>query len=123
MYGPGVDTRAWADGRIPDALLSEEVWSRDRPLVLPGVDEVLVVPTKGFDGPEVLPGMDDWTPAAGKGFDQPEVLPGLDERALFKFERVALFDPWSGQMLTVDEQGLVVDHYRGGGWASNGWDF
>ncbi len=164
MYGPDVDTRAWADGRIPEALLSGGVGSGERPLVLPGpagddlligkdgggpevlpgaddgdgwvwkdddvplvlpgAEDVFVVGAEGFDGPEVLPGIDDWTPAGAKGFDQPEVLPGLDERTLFTFDRAALLDPWSGQMLTVDEQGLVVDHYaRGGGWSPDGWSF
>jgi len=164
MYGPDVDTRAWADGRIPEALLSGGAWSGERPLVLPGLagddvqttkdggrpevlpatddgdgwvwkndDAPLVLPgaeddfvagAKGFDGPEVLPVIDDWTFGGAKGFDQPEVLPGLDERTLFTLDRVALLDPSSGQMLTVDEQGVVLDHYaRGGGGAGDGWSF
>jgi hypothetical protein len=164
MYGPDVDTRAWADGQIPEALLSGGAWDEERPLVLPGpagddvliakdgggpevllaagdgdgwvwrnddaplvlpgAEDVFVVSGKGFDGPEVLPGIDDWTFAGARGFDQPEVLPGLDERTLFTFDRVGLLDRSSGQMLTVDEQGLVVGHYaRGGGGAGDGWSF
>lgn len=163
LYGPDVDTRAWADGRIPEALLSGGAWDEERPLVLPGPagddvptakdgggpevlpaaddgdgsvwkndDAPLVLPGaeddfvlggKGFDGPEVLPGMDDWTFTGAKGFDQPEVLPELDERTLFTFDRVTLLDRWSGQMLTVDEQGLVVDHHVRGGWGADSWSF
>jgi Ca2+-binding RTX toxin-like protein len=152
MYGPDVDTRAWADGRIPEALLSGGAWSGERPLVLPGpagddvliardgdgwvwknddaplilpgAEDVFVVSAKGFDGPEVLPVIDDWTFSGTKGFDQPEVLPGLDERTLFTLDRAAILDRLSDQMLTVDEQGLVVDHYaRGGGGAGDGWSF
>ena len=164
MYGPDVDTRAWADGRIPEALLSGGAWSGERPLVLPGpagddvliardgggpevlpaaddgdgwvrknddaplilpgAEDVFVVGAKGFDGPEVLPVIDDWTFVGTKGFDQPEVLPGLDGRTLFTLDRAALLDPSSGQMLTVDEQGVVLDHYaRGGGGAGDGWSF
>ena len=164
MYGQDVDTRAWADGRIPEALLSGGAWDEERPLVLPGParDDVLiakdvggpevlpaevdgdgwvwknddaplvlpgaeddfVVGGKGFDGPEILPGIDDWTFAGTKGFHQPEVLPGPDERTLFTFDRFAPLDRSSGQLLTVDEQGLVVDHYaRGGGSAGDGWSF
>ncbi len=164
MYGPDVDTRAWADGRIPEALLSGGAWSGERPLVLPGpagddfltardgggpevlpgaddgdrrvwkdddaplvlpgADDAFVGGAKGFDRPEVLPGVDDWMPAGARSFDQPEVLPGLDERTLFTFDQAALLDRWSGQMLTVDEQGVVLDHYaRGGGGAGDGWSF
>ncbi len=144
MYGPDVDTRAWVDGRIPEALLSGGAWSGERPLVLPGpagddfvmardggrpevlpgAEDVFVVGAKDFDRPEVLPGVDDWTPAGTKGFDQPEVLPGSAGPTLLPFDRVALFDRWSDQMLTVDDLGLFVDHYaRGGGWGPDGWSF
>ena len=124
MYGPDVDTRAWADGRIPEALLSGGVWSGERPLVLPGPTEDDFLTAKDGGGPEVLPVAEDWIPGGAKVLDQPEVLPGPDERTLFTFDRVALLDRWSGQMLTVDEQGLVVDHYsRGGGWNPDGWSF
>ena len=164
MYGPDVDARAWADGRIPEALLSGGDRSGDRPLVLPGpagddmrvvkdaggpevlpvsdagdgwiwkdsdaplvlpgAEDVFVADGKGYDGPQVLPGTDDGTFAGAKGLDQPEVLPGLDENRLFTVDPVALLDRLSGQMLTVDEQGLVVDHYsRSGGWIPDGWSF
>lgn len=125
MYGPDVDTRAWADGRIPEALLSGGAWSGERPLVLPGAagDDGFVVSGKGFDAPEVLPGIDDWTVGGAKGFDQPEVLPSVDERTLFTFDRATPLDRWSGQMLTVDEQGLVVDYYARGGGNPDGWSF
>lgn len=151
MYGPEVDTRAWADGRIPDHLLSDGapagddaltdkvgagpevlpavdngdgwVWKPDdAPLVLPGAVDVFVVGTKGFDGPEVLPGADDWTPAGFKGFDEPEVLPGPDGRPLTPLDRPALFERWSGRMLTVDAPGLADDHSaRGHGWGPDAW--
>ena len=86
--------------------------------------DVLRMYAEDLAGPQVLPGIDDGTSAAGKGPDQPEVLPGPDERSLFSFDRVGPPDPHAGQMLTVDEQGLVVDHYsRGGGWGPDGWTF
>lgn len=120
MYGPGVDARAWADGRVPEALLSGGARDGERPLVLPGADDLFVVGAKGFDGSEVLPGVDDWSPVDGRGFD-PEVLPGLDGRKLIALDHAILFDRWSGQMLAVDEQGLVVDHPTcGGGWSPDG---
>ena len=163
MYGPGIDARAWADGRIPEALLSggntsgdqplvlpraddldlwigkdgdrpevlprandsgRWVWKdEDAPLVLPGAEDEFVVNTKGFVGPEVLPGIDDWRPAGAKGLDQPEVLPGLEDRALFTFDRAALPNPWSGQMLTVDEQGRIAEHYVRSGLDPDNWGF
>jgi Ca2+-binding RTX toxin-like protein len=99
MYGPDVDTRAWADGRIPEELLSGGAWSGERPLVLPGPagDDFLtakdgaqpeVLPEaddgdRGFwkdaDTPLVLPGADDVVIAGTKGFGGPEVLPGVDD--------------------------------------------
>lgn len=36
MYGSDVDAWAWADGRIPEHLLSDQNAADDRPLVLPG---------------------------------------------------------------------------------------
>jgi hypothetical protein len=163
MYGPDIDTRAWADGRIPEALLSGGSWSAERPLVLPGragddvliakdgggpevlpgadegggwawkdddaplvlpgAEDVFVVSAKAFDGHEVLPGVDDWTSAGVKGSDRFEVLPGLDERTLFTWDPTSLHDPRSAQMLTVDEHGLVVDHFSTGNRGSDGWSF
>lgn len=76
------------------------------------------------DGPEVLPGAEDVFASDAKGFDGREVLPGLDGDALTSPERVAVPNALSGQMLTVDEQGVVVDHYaRVVGWGPEGWDF
>ena len=144
INGPEREIRAEADGRMPEAGLSDEKAGADRPLVLPGADDT--EPLSGKDGgrPEVLPGADDgdrwiWKDEgeplvlpraddtifqAAKGFDQPEVLPGPDEPAPFAFDPAILPDPWSGQMLTVDEQGVVVDHYgRGGGGSSDEWGF
>jgi Ca2+-binding RTX toxin-like protein len=74
MYGPDVDASAWADGRIPEELLSDVAPSEERPLVLPGAapDEVLIAKDGG--GPEVLPAVDDVVGGA-KSFDGPEVLP------------------------------------------------
>lgn len=124
MYGPDVDTRAWTDGRIPEALLSGGAWDGERPLVLPGAagDEFLIA--KDSDSPLVLPGADDGTPAGAKGFEQFEVLPGLDERTLIPLDRAALPDRWPGQMLTVDEQGQVIDRFiRGDSWGPDAWSF
>ncbi len=124
MYGPDAWMPASPDGRIPESLLSDGRANEDRPLVLPGMDDGGGWAWKTDDEPLVLPGVDDWTSGDAKGFDQPEVLPGLDERSLFTFDRVGPFDPHSGQMLTVDDQGLVVDRYsRGSGWGPDGWSF
>lgn len=141
MYGPDVDARAWADGRIPEGLLSGADWSEDRPLVLPGPadddgpvvkgdggPEVLPVSDeadawiwKDSDAPLVLPGAPDLFVADAKGGDAFEVLPGVDERSLFAFEPVVRPEPWSGQMLTIDEQGRIVDQYGHGGWSPDDW--
>lgn len=137
MHAPDIDIAARTDGRIPEYLLSGGTTGGDRPLVLPGMDgselwsgkngdgrEVLPGATnedawiwKDDGGPLVLPGADDaWLPGA-KGFDRPEVLPGPDGAALT--DLAALFDRWSGRMVTVDDQGLVTDHYV----RADGWDF
>ncbi len=99
MYGPDVDTRAWADGRIPETLLSGEHVSGDQPLVLPGAqdpdpligkygDRPEVLPRsddsdhwvwKNKDAPLVLPGPEDEFVVNTKGFVGPEVLPGIDD--------------------------------------------
>lgn len=56
-------------------------------------------------GPQVLPAADDWTP--------------MDKRT-FAFDRPA--DLWLGPMLTLDQQGGIVDHNgRGEGWGWDGW--
>ncbi len=86
--------------------------------------DVLRMYAEDIAGPQVLPGIDDGTSVPAKGFDQPEVLPGPDERSLFTFDRVSLIDPHAGQMLTVDEQGQVVDACNlSGGWCPDGWSF
>ena len=128
LPGPGGDGFLTdKDGAGPEVLPEADDGDRgfskdpDTPLVLPGADDVFIVGTKGFGGREVLPGVDDW--AGGKGFDQPEVLPGPDGWTLIWVDRAALFDRWSGQMLRVDEQGLVVDHYTRGDWGWDGWTF
>lgn len=162
MYGSDVDTRGWADGRIPETLLTGGAWNDERPLVLPGAHgrdasvkdlggpEVLPAPDssddwfwkddggplvlpgaeievfgsdKGFGGPEVLPGLNDWMGGGPKGFDQPEVLPGPDGRIATLLDRSVWFDRWSGQMLTVDEQGLIVDRHVRDWWNSEDWGF
>lgn len=163
MYGRNVDSQEWADGRIPEAVLSDGAWRSeqplvlpgpaeggspntkdgggpevlpgadegsawvwkygDAPLVLPGVVDVFVVSNKASNDPEVLPGADDRTSVGAKGFDMFEVLPGLDERTLFTSDPASLHDPRFGQMLTVDEQGLVVDHYSHGNRGADGWSF
>ena len=74
--------------------------------------------------PQVLPGMDDQVSWTVKGFGEAEVLPGPDEPPRVAFDGVGLLDHSSGQILIVDEQGLVVDHYgRSGGWGPDGWLF
>lgn len=118
MYWPDIDLRSWIDGRIPEALLSGDAWTEDRPLVLPGPDGDDFLIAKDGDAPLVLPGVDDVTLGDAQGFDQFEVFPGPEGRL------PTLLHPHSGQILTVDEQGVVVDHYpHGGGWSPGGWDF
>lgn len=118
MYGPSINLQSWIDGQIPEALLSGETWDEDPPLVLPGPsgDDILIA--KEGDAPLVLPGVDSETFAGTKGFDLFEIWPGLEGRSL------TLLYPHSGQMLSVDEQGVVVDHCaRGGAWGPDGWSF
>lgn len=89
-------------------------------LVLPGA-EVAFVDNKGFAGPEVLPGLDDWTVGGITRFDQPAVLPGLDGRMDALLDSSVWFDRWSGQMLTIDEQGVIADRYVRYGWNFDDW--
>lgn len=99
----------------------DRLWKDDgAPLVLPGA-EVAFVDSKGFAGPEVLPGLDEWTVGGIAGFDQPEVLPGLDGRMDALLDSSVWFDRWSGQMLTIDEQGVIVDRYGRYGWNFDDW--
>ncbi len=107
-----------ADG---DFLLGN---SDSGPLVVPWPDDVFVVGAKGYDGPEVLPGFECWEPISSKVFDGPEILPQPSGLEVARTDHMALFPRWSGQMLTVDDQGCVVDHYaRGAGWSSDGCSF
>ncbi|MDQ7813915.1 calcium-binding protein, partial [Brevundimonas sp.] len=86
MYGPGVDSGAWADGRIPEALLSGGSTDGNQPLVLPGVD----------DDPA-------WN---GKGHGEPLILPDLDDAAPPLFQNLEARLALAGDgMLTLDEQG------------------
>jgi serralysin len=163
MYGPEADAAMWADGRIPEALLSGAAWAEDRPLVLPRADdedrsaskegggpeilpaadggenwfwkdngEPLVLPgvdveglvgDKGFAGPEVLPALDDRGPGGPESFFRPDGSPAFDGRPMMELDRSVWFDRWSGQMPTVDEQGVIVDHFVRNGWISDGWAF
>lgn len=141
MYGPDVETRPWADGRIPEALLSAGEWSGERPLVppqspvddlvkdgdgpevLPGADDAFLSGAKGFDQPQVLPGLVDWMPSGGKGMDQPEVLPEAEDRALTPLDLARMLDSGSGHKGLVNDLGLVIDHYSQGNAGSDGWIF
>lgn len=75
MYGPDVDTRAWADGRIPEALLSGGARSGERPLVLPGPADPGRADGKDGGQPEVLPGPRDDDFLIGKDAGAPQVMP------------------------------------------------
>lgn len=103
MYGPEFDTGGWADGRIPEALLSGG--------------------TTGADQRPVFPAADDWTPSDAGGLDQPGAPPWPEGRTPFRFDLSNLADPWSGQMPTVDEQGQVSGLYGRAGWGSDDWGF
>ena len=111
---------------LPGADDPEPLSGKDagRPEVLPGAEDEDQWIWKDDGEPLVLPGADDTIFHGAKGSDQPEVLPGPDEPAPFTFDPASLPDPWSGQMLTVDEQGLIVDrHGRGLDWGPDGWGF
>ena len=142
MYGPGVDVRDWIEGWIPEALLSGGLTDGEQPLVLPRVPDSEPVVFKDTTAPEVLPVADDgdwlWKDDGGplvlpgaeidryeldKGFGSPEVLPGLDGRTTALLDRSVWFDRWSDQMLTIDEQGVVVDQNVGQGWSSDDWGY
>jgi hypothetical protein len=106
LGGPG----AFAGGPAGMAL----PFADDDPFVLPAQPDDEGGWAKYDTGPLVLPGMDDdlaW--GSNKLFDQPEVLPGSDGE-LLTFGQRTLADRWSGQMLTIDEQGTIVDHGRSG---------
>ncbi len=84
MYGAGLDATGWADGRIPEHLLSDGTPGGpligDRPEVMPGADDAGPVWSKGFDQPEVMPTAEgDFVLTSG--FEGPLVLPAvLDDR-------------------------------------------
>lgn len=139
MYGPDVDDGAWADGRIPEALLTGGGPAAERPQVLPGVDDSA---KGGMSGPQVLPGADDgdrwlWkeddaplvlpgadvrVPVHAKDFGLPEVLPGPADHPLFRLGPNAPTTEFSGWRLMVDDQGLVEDFaVRGGRWGADDW--
>lgn len=96
MYGPDVDGGAWADGRIPETLLSDgSRGATQAPEVLPALPN---------DEPLILPGLESFK----AGGDEPLVLPGADEAApLFTNleARLALAGSW---MLTLEEQGRLA---------------
>lgn len=115
MYGPGVDSGAWADGRIPEALLSEGSKAGDQPLVLPGVEDDGMWSGKGQVGPQVLPVLSDderlvlpGLEGFKAGGDEPLILPDVDDAApLFPNleARLALTGGW---MLALDEPGALA---------------
>jgi hypothetical protein len=112
MYGPGVDSGAWADGRIPEALLSDGSKAGDQPLVLPGVEDDRVWSGKDGGGAEVLPVLSDDEPLILPGLDgfkadgdEPLVLPGVDDDALLLTNLEARLAQAGGWILVLDEQG------------------
>lgn len=104
MYGLDVDKRAWADGRIPEHLLSDGGAAPDRPLVLPGVEEPGPWVGKDGDRPEVLPGPADEDFLIGKDAGGPQVMPlaEIDVDALPGFQDLAVvLLPAPGRMALV----------------------
>jgi len=128
MYGLDADVWTSADGRIPEALLSDDGALADKagggPEVMPGADDGDRWFSKEDDAPLVLPGADTVFVFEGKDADRFEVLPGLDARTLLPFEPTLRPDTGAGRMLTVDEQGVVLDQFScGGGRGSDDWSF
>lgn len=124
MYGLDADVWTSADGRIPEALLSDDGALADKaggePEVMPGADDGDRWFSKEDDAPLVLPGADTVFVFEGKDADRFEVLPGLDARTLFPFEPTLRPDTGAGRMLTVDEQGVVLDQFSCGGGRGSG---
>lgn len=85
MYAPGLDSSAWADGCIPEVLLSAGTTAEDEPLVLPGADDPALPVAKGFGEPAVLPGL-----------EEPPLFAGLEARLA----------PQGGWMLTLEDHEL-----------------
>ncbi len=86
---------SWADGRIPEVLLSDGLKGGAQPLVLPGLDEEPAGNGKGQDGPQVLPGLAD---------DEPLILPDVDDAAPLFANPEARLALTGGWMLTLDGQ-------------------
>lgn len=78
MYA--ADAGACADGRIPEALLSDCPADGDPPQVLPALENPGPWALKGADGPQILPGpLDPGLEAVAPGSGDPQVLPGRAE--------------------------------------------
>ena len=138
MYGPGVDAGAWADGRIPESLLSDRSEDPARPLVLPAVDDPDLGGARSDLG-EVFPAadggnrwalgiegklpflamLDDWI---GPG-DRMSGPPHLDEQTLMPPVPTSLPGFWPEPLLTIDEQGLACTPWNMDHCGSDGWEF
>lgn len=123
MYGPEVDARAWADGRIPEALLSHGAGGGDRPLVLPGVTDPGLRDGKDGGRPEVLPGDGDADGWIWKDDGGPRVLPAAEDVLALALDRAALPErAWSDRMPTLDP-GLGLHPAERPGWGGDDWQF
>jgi hypothetical protein len=114
MYAPGLDTGGWADGRIPEALLSDGSKGADQPLVLPGTGDE-AGSGKGQDAPQVLPDLSDDQPLVlpgpaelKAGAYEPLVLPGVDDAPPLFPELEAPAALTGGWMLAMGEQGELA---------------
>jgi hypothetical protein len=138
MYGPDVDMRAWAGGRIPEALLAGGILNGERPLVLPGPgeDDFLIAKDGGaplvlpraedvfFEKREMRPGVTDWTPTDANVFDSFEGHSKPDGWMLHASDTDPSPDRWSSHTLTADEYGRDVDpNGCSVGRGSDGWYF
>lgn len=117
MYGPDINSAAWADGKIPETLLSDGSKGGDQPLVLPGPavdpawggkdhDRSWVLPALSDDEPPVLPALEELK----AGGDEPLILPDVEVAApLFANleARLALAGDW---MPTLDPDGASRHH-------------
>lgn len=127
MYGPDVDRQAWAEGWIPEGLLSDGA-NQPEPLVLPGVGDPVLQDPKGrqievspTEGDPVLPDIDDWI--GGSGPEQPGTPPPPDDEMLMA--SVATTPPGfrPGQALKVDSPELACSQWRPFLGEPDGWDF